>query len=251
MGPHYFFQALKSSAIAALLAASSMSFAQTNAALTPAQEAALRKNLAERLPNLPKIDEITRSAMPGVMEVRINGFDIVYSDLEGNFLIQGNLIDTKARRNLTEERVEKLTAIDFDALPFKDAFTIVRGNGKRKVAVFEDPNCGYCKRFERDMQKIDNVTFYMFLYPILGADSTAKSQNIWCSKDRTKAWLDWMVRDTAPANASCDVAALQRNVEFGRKFRITGTPTLIFADGSRVPGAIPAAQVEKFLTDAK
>jgi thiol:disulfide interchange protein DsbC len=246
-----FLGAMKSLTLAALLTAVNASFAQSSATLTPTQDATLRKTLAERLPNLPKIDEISRTAMPGVVEVRINGFDIVYTDLEGNFLIQGNLIDTKARRNLTEERIEKLTSVDFDALPFKDAFTIVRGNGKRKVAVFEDPNCGYCKRFERDMQKIDNVTFYMFLYPILGADSTTKSQNIWCSKDKSKAWLDWMVRDAAPASASCDVSALQRNVESGRKYRITGTPTLIFADGSRVPGAIPAAQVEKFLSEAK
>lgn len=243
--------AIKLVAACAVFVPASSAFSQSNTALPPGQDAAVRKTLAERLPNLPKIDEITRSAMPGLLEVRINGFDIVYTDLEGNFLIQGNLIDTKARRNLTEERVEKLTAVDFDALPFKDAFTIVRGNGKRKVAVFEDPNCGYCKRFERDLQSVNNVTIHMFLYPILGADSTAKSQNIWCSKDKGKAFLDWMVKDSAPAAATCDVSALQRNVEFGRKFRITGTPTLIFADGSRVPGAIPAAQVEKFLSEAK
>ncbi len=216
-----------------------------------AQENTIRKNLAERLPNLPKIDEVSKSPMPGLFEIRVNGSDIFYTDADGNFLIQGNLIDTKNRRNLTEERVEKLSAVDFDALPLKDAFTIVRGNGKRKVAVFEDPNCGYCKRFERDMQKIDNVTFYMFLYPILGADSVAKSQNIWCSKDKTKAFLDWMIKDASPATAACDTSALQRNVEFGKKYRITGTPTLIFADGNRVPGAIPAAQVEKFLAEAK
>ncbi|MBS7808983.1 DsbC family protein [Variovorax sp. PCZ-1] len=226
-------------------------FAQSNAPVSAAQDAAVRKALTERLPNLPKIDEITRSGMPGLLEVRINGFDIVYTDLEGNFLIQGNLIDTRAKRNLTEERIEKLTAVDFDSLPFKDAFTIVRGNGKRKVAVFEDPNCGYCKRFERDLQNVNNVTIHMFLYPILGADSTAKSQNIWCSKDKTKTFLDWMIKDAAPAAAACDASALQRNVEFGKKYRITGTPTLIFADGSRVPGAIPAAQVEKFLSEAK
>jgi thiol:disulfide interchange protein DsbC len=226
-------------------------FSQSGGALPVAQEAAVRKALAERLPNLPKIDEISRAAMPGLLEVRINGHDIVYTDLEGNYLIQGNLIDTRARRNLTEERVEKLTAVAFDALPMKDAFSIVRGNGKRKLAVFEDPNCGYCKRFERDLQKVDNVTIYMFLYPILGADSTAKSQNIWCSKDKTKAFLDWMTKDVSPPSAACDTSALQRNVEFGRKSRITGTPTLIFADGSRVPGAIPAAQVEKFLAEVK
>lgn len=243
--------AIKFVAISASFMAAASLFAQSNASLPAAQDAAVRKALAERLPNLPKIDEISRSAMPGLLEVRINGFDIVYTDNEGNFLIQGNLIDTKARRNLTEERIEKLTAVDFDALPFKDAFTIVRGNGKRKVAVFEDPNCGYCKRFERDLQSVNNVTIHMFLYPILGADSTAKSQNIWCSKDKTKVFLDWMIKDAAPSAASCDASALQRNVEFGKKYRITGTPTLIFADGSRVPGAIPAAQVEKFLSEAK
>lgn len=247
----FYRNAIKTIAICAALTGAGAVFSQSSGPLPPAQDAAVRKALAERLPNMPKIDEISRTAMPGLLEVRMNGFDIVYTDTEGNFLIQGSLIDTRARRNLTEERVEKLTAVDFSALPLKDAITIVRGNGKRKVAVFEDPNCGYCKRFERDLQKLDNVTIYMFLYPILGADSTVKSSNIWCSKDKAKAFMDWMIRDVTPPNTSCDTAALQRNVEFGRKSRITGTPTLIFTDGSRVPGAIPVAQVEKFLAEAK
>ncbi len=216
-----------------------------------AQEATIRKNLGERIPQLQKIDEVTKSPMPGLYEVRVNGTDILYTDAEGNFLVQGNLIDTKQRRNLTEERIEKLTAIDFNSLPLKDAFTIVRGDGKRKMAVFEDPNCGYCKRFEADLQKVNNVTVHMFLYPILSKDSHDKSKNIWCAKDRSKAWLDWMVRDVPPAAGSCDTAALTRNIEFGKKHKITGTPTLIFADGSRVPGAIGGAQVEKFLAEAK
>ena len=129
----------------------------------------------------------------------------------------------------------------------------MRGNGKRKLAVFEDPNCGYCKRFERDLQNVDNITIHMFLYPILGADSVEKSKKIWCTKEPAKAWEDLMVRDLAPSGAvpaSCDVSAIARNVELGRKHKISGTPTLIFADGSRVPGAIKAAQVEKFLADA-
>ena len=214
-------------------------------------DTAIRKNLAERLPNLPKIDEVNRTAMPGLFEVRVNGTEILYTDAEANFLIQGSLIDTKAKRNLTEERIDKLTAIDFASLPVKDAFTVVRGNGKRKLAVFEDPNCGYCKRFERDLQKVDNVTIHMFLYPILGAGSTERSRNIWCAKDRAKAWNDWMLKDVDPASATCDTAALTRNVEVGRKYKITGTPTLIFADGSRVPGAINAQQIEKFLSDGK
>ena len=218
-----------------------------------ADEAAIRKNLAERIPQLKQIDEVSKSVMPGLFEIRVNGTEIFYTDSEANFLFQGNLIDTKQRRNLTEERIDKLSAIAFDTLPVKDAFTIVRGNGKRKLAVFEDPNCGYCKRFERDLQKVDNVTISMFLYPILSPDSTEKSRGVWCAKDKAKTWQDFMVRDQAipPAGAACDASAIARNVELGKKYKITGTPTLVFADGSRVPGAISAQEVEKHLASIK
>ncbi|RYY93497.1 MAG: DsbC family protein [Comamonadaceae bacterium] len=218
------------------------------AGVPPAVESALRKNLPERIPSLGKVDEVRRTPMAGIYEVRVEA-ELFYTDAEGNFLMHGQLLDTRARKNLTEERLEKLLAIDFASLPLKDAFTIVRGNGKRKLAVFEDPNCGYCKRFERDLQKVDNVTVYMFLYPILGPDSNDKSRNIWCAKDKGKAWADWMLRNDAAsrADASCDASALARNVEFGRKYKITGTPTLLFADGTRVPGAIGTAEVEKLL----
>lgn len=218
-----------------------------------AQDAALRKTLSQRIPEFQTVDEVKKSAIPGLFEVRVNGNEIYYTDAKGDFLVQGNLIDTRQRRNLTEERLEKLNAVKFDNLPFKDAFTIVRGNGQRKIAVFEDPNCGYCKRFERELQKVDNVTVYMFLYPILGQDSVEKSKAIWCAKDRGLAWQDWMVRDQAlPTTPQiCDTATLLRNVEVGRSYRITGTPTLIFVDGTRVPGAIDAKQVEKYLAGAK
>ena len=215
------------------------------------QEAVIRKNLPERLPNLPPIEEVNKTPMPGLFEVRVNGADILYTDAEGNFLIQGNLIDTRAKVNLTEERVEKLSAVPFKDLPFKDSFTIVKGNGKRKVAVFEDPNCGYCKLFERDLAKIDNVTVHVFLYPILSKDSTEKSKAIWCAKDKAKAFHDWMLKDAQPTSASCDTAAVDRNVDFGKKNRITGTPTLFFVDGTRVPGAIPTDRIEKLLAEAK
>ena len=213
-----------------------------------AQEAAIRKNLAERLPQLEKIDEVSKTPIEGIFEVRVNGADIYYTDAQANYLIQGNLIDTKQRRNLTEERVDKLTAIVFDDLPFKDAFTIVRGNGKRKLAVFEDPNCGYCKRFEEGLQKVNNITIHMFLYPVLGPKSVDTSKNIWCAKDKGKAWQDWMLNDVEPATAKCDTQAIDRNVKLGKKYKVTGTPTLVFADGSRVPGAIGADQVEQRLT---
>jgi thiol:disulfide interchange protein DsbC len=216
-----------------------------------AQEATIRKNLTERYPNLPKIDEISKTPVPGLYEIRLNHSDIMYADEQGNFLIQGNLIDTRNKVDLTEERQSKLTEIDFKDLPLKDSFTIVRGNGKRKLAVFEDPNCGYCKRFERDLTKIDNVTVHVFLYPILSQDSAEKSRNIWCAKDKGKAFLDWMVKDIPPSAATCDTAAVARNFEFGKKSRITGTPTLIFANGTRVPGAVGADRVEKLLAEAK
>jgi thiol:disulfide interchange protein DsbC len=215
-----------------------------------AQEANIRKNLSERLPNLPKIDEVSKTPMNGLFEIRM-GNEVMYSDAEGHFLIQGSLIDVRQRRNLTEERVDKLSAIPFDQLPLKNAFTQVRGNGKRKLAVFADPNCGFCKRFEKDLQKLDIVTIYHFLYPILGEDSRTKSKNVWCAKDKAKVWNDWMIGGTTPPNASCDASAIDAIVAFGQKNRISGTPLLLFADGTRVPGAVPMAQVEKILADIK
>ena len=216
-----------------------------------AQEAVIRKNLAERLPNLPKIDEISKTPIPGIYELRI-GQDIVYADEQGNHLIQGNMVDTRTRVDLTEARVNKLTAIDFASLPLKDAIVIKQGNGTRRLAVFGDPNCGYCKRIERDLAKLQDVTIYTFLYPILGADSTAKSKDIWCAQDNAKVWRAWMVDGMAPPRniAKCDTAALERNVELGKKHRVQGTPALVFEDGTRVPGAIPLEQLEKNLAAA-
>ncbi len=215
-----------------------------------AQEATLRKNLAERLPQLPAINEVSKTPIPGLFEIRVNDNEIYYSDAEGNYLIQGHLIDVRQKRNLTEERIDKLLAIDFKSLPFKDAFTVVRGNGARKMAIFSDPNCGYCKRIERDLARLDNVTIHVFLYPVLGPGSTEKSKLVWCSKERGQAWLDLMLKDQLPSAAACDVQAIQRNLAFGQKLKVQGTPTLFFADGSRVPGAIDLPQIEKQLAAA-
>jgi thiol:disulfide interchange protein DsbC len=233
------FHRLGAAALALVWATSALAF-----------DAAIRKNLADRYPQMPPIDEVARTPMAGVFEVRINGSDIFYTDAEGSYILRGDMIDTRSKRNLTEERVDKLTAIDFADLPLADAITIVRGNGQRKLAVFEDPRCGYCKQFERNLATLNNVTIYMFLYPILGEESVNMSRNIWCSRDRARTWADWMLRDQTPAQARCDTAALDRNVAFGRKYKITGTPTLVFTSGQRVPGAIPAADVEKHLAGA-
>jgi len=216
-----------------------------------AQEAVIRKNLTERLPELPKIDEVSKTAIPGLWEVRI-GSDLLYTDEQGNHVIQGTLFDTKAKVNLTEKRIEKLTAIDFDQLPLKDAMVIKQGSGARKLAVFADPNCGYCKRFERDLLTVKDVTIYTFLFPVLGPDSNDKARSIWCAKDAMKTWRSWMIDSVTPPKAmgACDTAAIERNSAFGRKYRVNGTPAILFEDGKRVPGAMPAAEVEKRLAEA-
>lgn len=221
--------------------------AASGAMAAPAADAAIRKNLQERLPQLPPIEEIRATVMPGLYEVRVGPAGIFYTDAQGDFLIQGAMMDTKTRRNLTEERINALNAIDFSTLPLKDAIVFKSGNGRRKLAVFEDPNCSYCHRLETELAKVKNLTVYMFLYPILGPDSTAKSQNIWCAANRTKAWQDWMLRQKTPAAAQCDTAAVQRILEFGRGHRITGTPTIVFEDGRRVSGAMDAAALENML----
>lgn len=215
-------------------------------AVSHAGEAEIRKALGERLADLGKVDEVSKTPIAGLFEVRV-GVDVYYTDENGNYLIEGQVIDTKTRSNLTEERVSKLTAIDFSTLPLKDAVVTKQGDGSRKLAVFADPNCGYCKRFERDLLQVKDVTVYTFLYPVLGADSSEKSRNIWCAKDRNKSWSDWMVGGTAPPRAECDAAALARNSALGKKHKVNGTPTLVFEDGKRVTGALKAEQVEKQL----
>lgn len=211
-------------------------------------EDTIRANLKERLPNLPAIDEVSKTPMDGLYEVRVNGSEIFYTDAKGQFLIQGELIDTRARVNLTERRIEKLSALPFDQLPLQDAFTIVRGKGERRMAIFADPNCGYCKRYEQELSTLDNLTLHVFLYPILGPDSQVKSQHIWCAADKGKAWEDWMLRGVRPTPAQCDTAALARNVNFGQTHRISGTPTTFMPSGVRLAGAVSLADVEKALS---
>lgn len=211
-------------------------------------EAQIRKNLADRLPDFPKIDEVTRTPIPGIYEVRI-GTEIVYTDERGDHLFQGNLIDTRTRSDLTQARIDKVTAIDFATLPLKDAIVWKQGTGARKIVVFADPNCGYCKKFETDMQQVKDVTVYTFLYPILGGDSPDKARNIWCAKENGAVWRNWMINGAAAPRSmgNCDTSALQRNVALGKKYRVNGTPSLVFEDGKRVPGALPPAEVEKQL----
>jgi thiol:disulfide interchange protein DsbC len=231
------------------LARLAAALAATAALAVPAHadEAAIRKNLAERLPDLPKIDEVAKTPIPGLYELRI-GTDILYSDEQGNHLIEGSVIDTRTRANLTQARENKLTAIDFASLPLKDAIVWKQGTGARRIAVFADPNCGYCKKFERDLQQVKDITVYTFLIPILGGDSPEKSANIWCAKDKARTWLDWMLEGKAPPRSmgQCETP-IARNLALSRKHKVNGTPAIVFEDGTRVPGALSAEQLEKQL----
>jgi thiol:disulfide interchange protein DsbC len=215
-----------------------------------ADEAELKKAMEARLGT--KVESIVKSGYLGLYEVYTEG-NILYTDEKMTaFIAGGQLIDGKTLRNVTDERLKKLTAIKFSDLPLERAIKQVRGDGKRIIATFEDPNCGYCKRLAKDLQKLDNVTIYTFLYPILSEDSTRKSRQIWCAADRAKAWNDWMVDGRAPGGKEdCDVSAIARNQDFGRRLNITGTPTLFFSDGERVPGAMPLDKIQQKLAQTQ
>jgi len=215
-----------------------------------ADEADIRKMMEAKLGT--KVESVTKSGYMGLYEVYADG-NIFYTDEKMSaIVVSGQLIDAKTMKNVTDERMKKLTAIRFGDLPLERAIKQVRGDGKRVMATFEDPNCGYCKRLAKELQKLDNVTIYTFLLPILSEDSVHKSKQIWCSGDRAKVWNDWMVDGKAPAGREdCDTAAVTKNQEFGRKLNITGTPTMFFADGERVPGAIPLARIEQKLGQVK
>ena len=216
-----------------------------------AQEAVIRKNIAERLPDFPKIDEVSKTPIPGLYELRV-GTDLLYSDEQGNYVIEGSIIDTRTRANLTQAREDKLNAIDFASLPVKDAVVWKQGNGSRRIAVFADPNCGYCKKFEHELQEMKNVTVYTFLIPILGGDSPEKSANIWCAKDNTRAWREWMLDGkTPPRHMGACETPMARNLALSRKYKINATPAIIFEDGSRNPGVVSAQELEKRLASSR
>ena len=209
----------------------------------------IKTDLRKKFPEA-QIDTVRPSGYGNLLEVT-GGGDVFYTDEKVTFLLLGSLVDTKTRENVTEARLRKLSAISFDSLPLESAVKIVRGKGTRRIAMFEDPNCGYCKRFERELAKVDDLTVYVFLYPILSPESTAKSKAVWCAPDRTKAWLDLMLRDVVPANPGTCETPIDKLLAFGRDKRITGTPTIFFEDGERVPGVMPMAAFEKRLADAK
>jgi thiol:disulfide interchange protein DsbC len=216
-----------------------------------ASEATVKAALLKKYPEIP-VESVVKSPVAGIYEVFAGGQMIYTDENAAHLFVNANLIDTEKKTNLTEERMSKLTAIRFDQLPLNLAIKKVKGKGTRKLAYFGDPNCGYCKKFEQDLKNINDVTIYTFLYPVLGPDSMEKAKSIWCSKDKIKAWDDQLVNGVAPTAAStCDTSAIDKTLAFGKQKNITGTPTMFFIDGQRVPGAIPGEIIEQRLAAAK
>ena len=214
-----------------------------------ANEAQVKKAVEAWLgSNGPKVESVRKAGALGLYEVMVDG-EMIYTDEKVTHLIIGQIIEAQSRKNLTEERKQKLSQIKFSDLPLDMAVKQVRGNGKRLLATFEDPNCSYCKKLAQELQGVNNVTIYTFVYPILSPDSTEKAKNIWCASDRVKAWNDFMINNQAPASKNCNHPT-EKVVALGRKLNIRGTPTIFFTDGNRVPGYMPVAQLEKAIAAA-
>jgi len=223
--------------------AESSAAAAANVGQSDQKTEAIKELFSERFGNMP-VGEV-RYAPFGLFEVQI-GNSLVYTDEDVNFVLDGHMIDAKTRQDLTQVRLEELAKIDFNALPMELAITQVRGDGSRKLALFEDPNCGYCKQLRRDMEGLDDLTVYTYMLPILSPDSTEKVKNVWCAEDPSAAWDAWMIDGTVPESATCEVP-VEELVQLGRDLQVQGTPAIFFEDGSRVPGAISREELEKRL----
>jgi len=238
-------KSLKLSVVASLMLTFACAHAESS------QEAAIKKQIQPKLGEGAVIDSVTKTPYSGLYEVRV-GSDIFYTDAQAKYLFVGRILDATTTEDYTKARVDEISKIKFSDLPLESALKTVKGNGKRVIAVFEDPNCGYCKRFRQTLQDVDNVTVYTFLYNILSPDSAVKSKNVWCSADRNKAWDEWMLNGKAAAAAPESCSTPNDKIKaLGQKLRVTGTPTIFFTDGSRIPGAIDAKGLEAKLASIK
>ena len=213
-------------------------------------EQQLKADLQKKLGANAKVRSVAPAPVGGLFEVLV-GNDVFYTDSTGKYLIQGEIIELATGKNITEQRQADLNRIKWTDLAQANAMKTVRGNGSRQLAVFSDPNCGYCKRLEKSLQQLDNVTIYTYLIPILGLDSLQKSKQIWCAADPYKAYMDWMINGTAPNGKSDCATPLDKNMAYAKSYGITGTPTLFFTDGSRFPGAVQITDIEKKFSSLK
>lgn len=209
-----------------------------------AGENEIRQSLQSKFPNIGKLEHVVKTPYAGLYEVIVND-QLLYTDEQGQYLFDGSVIEVKSRRDVTEERRRQLFAVEFDKLPLDLAVKKVKGNGKRRLAYFTDPKCGFCKRLEKELGKISDVTLYIFLYPIFqGSDEIVR--NVYCAKDPVRAWDELMMDGKTPANVSCKTPT-DKVLALGRKLKVNGTPNLIFGDGVQVPGYLPAEELEKHL----
>ncbi|MEP7062351.1 MAG: DsbC family protein [Betaproteobacteria bacterium] len=213
--------------------------------------AAIRKLVEQRVPGM-EVRSITSTGIAGLYEVLADD-RIVYVDPQVNYLIMGSIYDLASKQNLTDDRYRKLNRIAFDSLPFDQSFKRVRGDGSRRVAMFSDADCPFCARIEKELGGMTNVTIYTFPFPIdsLHPSSALKSRQIWCAADRGKAWDEWFNSQKLPDNKGDCANPVAANQALGEKLHISATPTLVFADGSVVPGALPLAQLEQMLAKAE
>ena len=214
------------------------------ASVCAANEQLIRRSLEPKLNGL-KIEGVQPSPIPGLFEVRFRtaqGLQILYTDPKGENIVQGEIIETKTGRNLTEERIGKLSAIKFDSLPLDQAVKIVRGNGKRVAAMFSDPYCPACQSFEQTLQQVDDMTLYVFMFPVIRPERIGESKSVWCASDRAKAWLDLALRKKAPPAANCD-NPVESIVALGQAMGVRATPTLFFENGERQQGGMSAADL--------
>lgn len=215
-------------------------------------EANLRKVVEPRLGDGAKIVSVKPTPYAGLYEIVADG-NIIYTDKNGEYLFFGQMFNTRTRQNLTKARLEIVNKINFKDLPLDSALKMVKGDGKRVIAIFEDPNCGYCKHFRKTtLKEVDNITVYTFMLNILSDDSFAKSKAIWCSADRNKAWDEWMVdgKMAPPAPANCETPNAKISA-LAQRYGINATPAIFFTDGTRIPGAIDTAGLEAKLKTVK
>ncbi|MBU3625224.1 DsbC family protein [Polynucleobacter sp. JS-Safj-400b-B2] len=213
-------------------------------------EQQIKTEIQKKLGANAKVKSVSPAPVTGLYEVLV-GNDIFYTDASAKYLIQGEIIELASGKNITEQRQTDLNRIKWSDLNPANAIKNVRGNGSRQLAVFSDPNCGYCKRLEKSLQQLDNVTIYTYLIPILSPDSVQKSKQIWCSSDPYKAYIDWMINGIAPSGKGECTTPLDKNLAFAKTYGITGTPTLFFTDGSRFPGAVQITDIEKKFNSLK
>ena len=212
-----------------------------------ADENEIRKSLESKFPNIGKLEHVVKTPYAGLYEIVI-GDHLLYTDEHGIYLFDGSVIDAKSRTDLTEARRQQLFSIDFSKLQLNLAIKKVKGNGQRKLAYFADPNCSFCKKLEKEMTKVNNVTLYLFMYPIFPG-SPEIVHNIACAKNPLKVWEDKMLRDVEPPPAACNYSSA-KIVALAQQLRVNGTPNLIFSDGTQFPGYMPAADLEKALDAA-